>query len=275
LPGTERLAQPDDHSLLCDAVREAGDHARTLFRDGVEHWQKSDGTPVSRADLEVNRILFDRLAGNRGGYGWLSEETVDDKARLQRRRVWVVDPIDGTRAFLRGDPHWTVSVALVEDGRAVLAAIYNPVTDAFYEAIEGAGARLNGAAIAVSQRDALPGCRMLIHRSVVESAKWPSPWPAMETDMRNSMAYRLCLVADGEFDATLAMSGKSEWDLAAADLIVAEAGGIVSDHWGERFTYNEPNCRRPNVLAAGPGLYALLLERARQRRARQSEDAKS
>lgn len=264
MPGAERAASTDDRALLCAAVREAGEHARALFRRGVEHWQKPDGTPVSQADLEVNDILIDRLMASRGDYGWLSEETCDDAGRLGRRRVWVVDPVDGTRAFLRGEPHWTVSAALVEAGRPVLAAVYNPVTEEFFEAAEGAGARLNGRAIAVSGQRELAGCAMLMRRSVAQSDAWPSPWPAMALQMRNSIAYRLCLVAAGTFDAALALSPKSEWDLAAADLIVAEAGGIVSSHAGERFTYNEADCARANVLAAGPGLYDELVERARQ-----------
>jgi myo-inositol-1(or 4)-monophosphatase len=267
LPAPEPIAQNDDHVLLCEAVRTAGAHARQLFELGIDHWSKQDGTPVCRADIEVDAILRERLVGARGGYGWLSEETRDSAERLRQRQVWVVDPVDGTRAFLRGDPHWTISAALVEDGRPVLAAIYNPVTGEFFDAVEGAGARLNGEAISVSERDTLKGCRMLMHRSVKESPKWREPWPEMATEMRNSMAYRLSLVACGSFDATLAVSAKSEWDLAAADLIVSEAGGIVSAHDGARFTYNEPDYRRPNVLAAGPGLYDAILARARARRA--------
>jgi myo-inositol-1(or 4)-monophosphatase len=255
----------DDLQLLCEAVREAGDVARTHFDRGVDHWQKPDGTPVSNADLEVNELLHARLVGPRPDYGWLSEETRDDDARLGRRRVWVVDPIDGTRAFLRGDPHWTVSVALVEDGAPVLAAVFNPVMEEFFDAAAQGGARLNNSAINVSPRAQLAGSRILMHRSVVGRGDWSAPWPDMMLEMRNSMAYRLCLVAAGQFDATLSISGKSEWDLAAADLIVREAGGIVSAHDGAPFAYNDANHRRPNVLAAGPALHDTLLQRTRQR----------
>ncbi len=257
----------DDYALLLDAVREAGALARSLAANVPEHWKKDDGTPISHADIKVNELLKQRLCGARPDYGWLSEETQDDPARLARKRVWVVDPIDGTRAFIKGDPHWTVSVALVEDDRPVLGAVFNPMTDEFFDAASGAGARLNGKAITVSDRTALEGARIVMHRFVLKSDKWADPWPPLTVEMRNSMAYRLCLVANAAFDATLVISGKSEWDLAAADLLVHEAGGTVSAHDGHGFRYNQPNSRLPNVLAAGPGLYDTLLQRTSTRRA--------
>ena len=259
------MLSSEDHDLLCRAVRDAGALARSMASDGVEHWNKDDGTPISNADLEVDALLRNALMSDRGDYGWLSEETRDDPERLKRSRLWVVDPIDGTRAFLRGDPHWTVSAALVEDGRPVLAAVYNPMTEEFFDAAAGAGARLNGETISVSPRTELPGCRIIMHTSVLTSKKWPDPWPAMQTEMRNSMAYRLCLVASGEVDAVVTVSSKSAWDLAGADLLVHEAGGSVSTHDGTPFAYNQPDHSCPNVLAAGPGLYDTLLERTKAR----------
>ncbi len=260
------MPAPDDDELLRDAVRDAGELARAFAADMPEHWRKEDGTPISDADLKVNDLLKDRLTGARPDYGWLSEETQDDARRLDKRRVWVIDPIDGTSAFLKGDPHWTVSAALVEDGRPVVGMVYNPMTKEFFEASAGQGARLNGKPIQVSERAALEGARMIMHRSVLQSDRWVEPWPDLTAEMRNSMAYRLCLVASGAFDATVVVSGKSEWDLAAADLLVHEAGGTVSAHDGARFTYNQAAIRLPNVLAAGPGLYDTLLQRTRARR---------
>ena len=256
----------DDFELLKDAVREAGELARKLALDEPEHWKKSDGTPVSEADLKVNALLERRLAGGRDGYGWLSEETRDDASRLTRDRVWVVDPIDGTKAFLKGDPHWTICAALVEQGAPVLSAVFNPMTHEFFDAALGQGARLNGETISVTRRTALEDSRMLMHGFVLRSDKWAEPWPRLTAEMRNSVAYRLCLVASGEFDGAIVISDKSEWDLAAADLLVHEAGGAVSDHNGGRFAYNRADARLPGVLAAGPGLYDGLLVRTRQRR---------
>lgn len=256
----------EDHDLLCRTVRDAGELARELSTQSVDHWKKTDGTPISNADLKVNDLLKARLTGGRPDYGWLSEETRDDPARLTRQRVWVVDPIDGTKAYLKGDPHWTVSVALVENGRPILGAVYNPMTAEFFEATLGHGARLNDKTIQVTARTELAGARMIMHRSVLASDRWMDAWPELNTEMRNSMAYRLCLVASGSFDATVVLSKKSEWDLAAADLVVHEAGGTVSAHDGERFTYNRADSVLPNVLAAGPGLYDGLLARTKRRR---------
>src|ERR1700687_2946560 len=135
--------QPDDQALLMAAVREAGAIAMRHFGTPVNTWEKAGGTPVSDADIAVNQHLQRRLGGARPDYGWLSEETEDDETRLTHRKVWVVDPIDGTRAFLQGVPHFCHAVALVEDGRPVLAALFNPAVDEFYEAIAGQGARLN------------------------------------------------------------------------------------------------------------------------------------
>ncbi len=268
MPALERYDGSSDFDLLRDAVREAGAAAREMFESGVEHWNKADGTPVSQADLTVDTLLRERLLQGRHGYGWLSEETHDEPSRLLRSRVWVVDPIDGTRAFLRGDPHWTISVALVEAGRPVLAAVFNPVTDEFFEAVAGGGARRNGDTIKASGRSDLEGSRILIHKDVARSKTWHTPWPDMAREMRNSVAYRLCLVAAGTFDATMVMSAKSEWDLAGGDLIVHEAGGRVTTHAGDDFAYNQANSRVPNVVAAGPGLYDELLDRAQRRRKR-------
>ena len=256
----------EDTRLLREAVEDAGQLARGMAADGSGHWHKQDGTPISHADLKVNELLRERLTGARPDYGWLSEETQDDGRRLDRRRVWVIDPIDGTSAYVKGDPHWTVSAALVEDGRPVLGMVYNPMTGEFFEAVLGRGARLNGETIQVSERSDLKGARMIMHRSLLQSDRWAEPWPDLTAEMRNSMAYRLCLVASGAFDATVVVSGKSEWDLAAADLLVHEAGGTVSAHDGARFTYNQAAIRLPNVLAAGPGLYDTLLKRTRARR---------
>ena len=142
----------EDHSLLVSAVRDAGALAMQYFGTQPMAWQKKGGTPVSEADIAVNTLFRRQLAETRPDYGWLSEETEDDLTRLTRRRVWVVDPIDGTRAFLDGLPHFCHAVALVECGRPIMAALYNPALDEFYEASAGCGAKLNGSSIRVSAR---------------------------------------------------------------------------------------------------------------------------
>ncbi len=260
MPGNRQATtREEDHALLRAAVREAGALAGEYFGRPVEHWRKQNDTPVSEADLAVNRLLKARLGEARPGYGWLSEETEDSPERLSRDRVWVADPIDGTRAFLKGRPHWTISVALVEHGCPVSAVVFNPVREEFFEATAGGGATLNGRAIAVSKRAEIEHCRMIAHARVFRRADWPSPWPPMRVDFRNSMAYRLSLVAAGAFDATFTISPKSDWDIAAADLLVREAGGRVTSRNGETLVYNRPGVRHDSVLAAGPALHRNLL----------------
>lgn len=263
MPAPDRIADilDADHRLLCAAVREAGALALSYFGSDVAHWKKAGDSPVSEADLAVDRLLHDQLLSARPDYGWLSEETADDRRRLACRDVFIIDPIDGTRAFLKGKPHFTVCAALVRDGRPVAAAVYNPALDQFFDAIAGGGSRLNGAPIRVSSRAALPGCRMASHAPMFKHPAWSLPWPDMEVIERNSVAYRLALVASGEVDAALALSGKSDWDIAAAELIVAEAGGTFTRHDGRAFVYNGDSTRHPSVMAANPALHAKLLER--------------
>ena len=250
-----------DHALLCAAVREGGALALARFREGIGHWHKVDETPVTQADLDVDALLAARLRGARPDYGWLSEETEDDTARLSTQRQWIVDPIDGTRAFVKGRPHFSVVAALVEAGRPVTAAIFNPATDEFFEAEASKGARLNGTPIHATSRGRIEGCRMLGAADMFRHPAWPEAWPDMHVEQRNSIAYRAALVAAGEFDAMLAMTWKHDWDLAAADLIVHEAGGLLGDHRGRQLVYNRPVARHRSVLAAGRPLFEAIRAR--------------
>lgn len=254
-----REAREADFALMKDAVREAGALAMRFFLTGHRQWSKAhDNTPVTEADIEVNELLHRRLGGARPAYGWLSEETEDDSSRLTQPHVWVVDPIDGTRAFAKGKPHFVISVALVEEGRPVLGVLFNPAMDEFFEASEGGGAFLNGKPIHVSAARAIGGCRMAAFAPMFKHPAWPEPWPEMEILERNSVAYRIALVACGAADAALALNGKSDWDLAAADIILHEAGGRITAHDGSSFRYNRHSTRHPSLLAAGPILYDLI-----------------
>ena len=258
--GPDALA---DLALIREAALIAGEKALTMRDAGLETHRKSDGTPVSSADLAVDRWLRTHLSAARPDYGWLSEETADDRVRLGRRRVFIVDPIDGTRAFLGGKPWWGVSIAVVEDGRPICGVLRAPDRDETFEATIGGGARLNGAPINTSATAALEGAAMLADKTMLSHSGWPEPWPPMRIASRNSIAYRLCSVAAGVFDATLAMSSKCEWDLAASELIAAEAGCVVSDHKGRPLTYNRRDPHQPSVVCAGPALHRLILERVR------------
>ncbi|MSO65589.1 MAG: 3'(2'),5'-bisphosphate nucleotidase CysQ [Alphaproteobacteria bacterium] len=249
-----------DLAVLRGAVREAGALARDFFAGEVKSWNKGPDNPVSEADYAVDALLKERLRGHRPDYGWLSEETEDNAERLGIRRVWIIDPIDGTRAFLRKEPEFAVVAALVENGRPLLGAVYNPAKEEFFEAALGEGATLNQKPIRVSDRAGVVGARMLSSRRTFERHNWMEAATGAEFRFVNSMAYRVALVAAGRFDATVTLTRKSDWDIAAADLIVGEAGGRMTWLDGRVITYNRQTIEHPNIVAAGPALHAALLE---------------
>ncbi|HEY0301861.1 MAG TPA: 3'(2'),5'-bisphosphate nucleotidase CysQ, partial [Rhizomicrobium sp.] len=212
-----------------------------------------------------DKYLCETLRAARPDYGWLSEETEDDPARLTAKTVFVVDPIDGTIGFIKGKPHFTICAGVVRDGEPVAGAVYNPITEECFTAFKGGGATLNGTPIHVSDRAEIEGCRMLADRQMLGHAAWNTlpnrPWPPMEIESRSSIAYRAVLVAAGQFDAMLALSSKRDWDLAAAQIVVTEAGGLITTHTGAALRYNRESTLHPSVVAAGPKLHARLMER--------------
>ncbi|MDB5741474.1 MAG: hypothetical protein JWP16_2514, partial [Alphaproteobacteria bacterium] len=218
-------------------------------------WSKEGGSPVTEADLAVNAYLHDTLTAARPDYGWLSEESADDAARLPKSHVFVVDPIDGTVAFLKGRPHFTICAAVVVDGRPCCGAIYNPASDELYAARLGEGATRNGVAIHVDARQAIEGCAMLGDRTQLTAA----PFPPMHVQNRNSVAYRVMLVADASADASVSLTPKRDWDLAAADVILHEAGGRLTDANGNALIYNRPSTLQSSLVAANPGLHAEIV----------------
>ena len=246
----------DDHALLLVAVREAGAIALAAFAAGSPSWDKAPGHPVCEADLAVNEALRDRLMGARPDYGWLSEESADTGARLAAARVWVVDPIDGTRAFLAGRPEFAISVALVVGARPVAGVVYNPATGELFEARAGAGAHCNGTPLRVAADRDLATARIAISRSERRRAEWLG---TLATTPISSIAYKLALVAQGRFDAMVTLWPKTEWDLCAGDLLVGEAGGRVTDAGGAPLRYNRPDPRVPSLVAGAPAVHAALL----------------
>jgi myo-inositol-1(or 4)-monophosphatase len=257
----------EDRALIEDAVRTAGGIATKYFGGDYKRWDKGKGQPVTEADLAVDKYLRETLLKARPDYGWLSEETEDDPARLGKESVFVVDPIDGTIAFLKKRPHFTICVAVVRDGRPIMGVVFNPVLDECFAATAGEGATLNGKPIHVSDRAELEGCRMCAARDMFEHPAWNNPpnrpWPPMHIETRNSLAYRMALVSNGAFDAALALSAKRDWDMAAADVIVCEAGGIITTHDGSIPRYNGASAIQPSLIAAGPKLHAEILSRVR------------
>jgi myo-inositol-1(or 4)-monophosphatase len=247
----------NDFALLGRVAREAGAIARDFAERAYQTWRKSDGSPVTEADLAVNRFLNEKLRTARPDYAWLSEESEDDTARLSAKRTFVIDPIDGTNAFVKRLPHFTVCIGVVEDGRPVAGAVYNPMTDECFVAAKGEGAFLNGATIHVSERTELEGSRILAKNNVFDNPRFG--WPELVRDNRDSSAYRLVLVANGAFDGTVSLTLKHDWDIAAAEIIVEEAGGIVTTDKGQGFRYNQEAPVQANAIAAGPALHKQLL----------------
>jgi len=250
-----------DLDLILDAAREAGELALKARAGGLKIWSKEGGSPVTDADLAVDTLLKDRLRAARPDYGWLSEETIDDPARLTTTRQFVVDPIDGTAAFMKDKPWFAVSIAVVENGKPVAGVVHAPALSETYAAMAGGGATLNGAPITPSLTASLDGAAMLGDAKMFAYPGWRTPWPPMRIEARNSIAYRICLVAAGAFDAAIALSPKSEWDVAAADLIRAETGAWLTDHKGQGFSYNRPIPLVPSLVCANAALAPLILNR--------------
>jgi len=252
-----------DLDLIVNAAHEAGALALKLRSAGLEVQYKEGDSPVTNADLATDALIKDRLTRARPDYGWLSEETADNPARRNHRRLFVVDPIDGTRAFIKDRPWWAVSIAVVEDDQPVAGVVFAPDLDETYSATADGGAWLNGTAIRASAQDLVEGCGMVGDARMFTHPAWPTPWPQMRIEARNSTAYRMCVIASGAFDATLALVPKFDWDLAAADLIAREAGAVVGDHLGRPFSYNGHKPAQPSLVCAAPRLAPLILERVR------------
>jgi myo-inositol-1(or 4)-monophosphatase len=255
------LPANDDVSLLDEAVRKAGEIALEYYRTSAKFWAKGDGSPVTEADMAVDKFLRETLMTARPDYGWLSEETADNTDRLGKQRVWIVDPIDGTSAFVKRTDQWCVATALIEDGRPVLTRIFRPLGDEMYAAERGKGARLNGRKLAVSRQSVLSESRVMARFGAFKPDYWRTPLPDIRVDAVTSLALRLCLVADGRFDATLTIGRKSNWDLAGGDLMVHEAGGRMTNLAGELFSYNEKTTQQGGgMLAANSEIHQQLLD---------------
>ena len=245
-----------DLALLIEAAREAG-ALMLAMREGVRTRAKSDGSPVTEADLAVDALLKRRLLDARPDYGWLSEETADDEARLSKSRVFVVDPIDGTTAYILDRPWFCTAVAVVEDGVVTAGVIHAPQTQETFAAARGEGATRNGSPIRASATSTLEAARVCGDPSLLVAPRWP----LLEVVRRNAIAYRMALTAAGEVDATVSPAPKWEWDIAAGALIAAEAGCAVTDAQGEALAFNGPTARLPGLVCCAPALLPAILQR--------------
>jgi myo-inositol-1(or 4)-monophosphatase len=258
LPEVDATGPTDDLALLRDAAREAGAIAMGYFGKNPEVWMKGGTSPVSEADYAADKYLRKTLLAARPDYGWLSEETADDPARLSARRTFVVDPIDGTRGFLQGLDTWCVSVAVVENGKSIAGVLECPAKRETYWAVPGGGAFLGDNRIMV--RKSRPRMEIAGPKPLVDLL--PADW--LERLIRApyipSLAYRLAMVAGGALDATFVKPNAHDWDIAAADLILREAGGDLVTQAGQAPSYGGETIRH-GALAAGSGdLFAAMAD---------------
>ena len=246
-------------------MREAGDIARETSRRPFKRWTKGgDDSPVTEGDIAVNDLLRARLGDLLPEAAWVSEETADAPARTPPL-AWVVDPIDGTRAYIAGRADWSISVALIKDARPRLAALYAPATDEMFIAAQGAGATLNAARIAASPGGALSGAKFAGPKRYLEKLAALDPGILAQPRVP-SLALRVARVAQGELDAAFSSPGSHDWDLAAADLLVHEAGGLFTDFSGATLNYNAPQAEHGALLAAGNVRHRTLIDAVRDRR---------
>jgi myo-inositol-1(or 4)-monophosphatase len=248
--------------VLCEIAREAGVIALRFFRSGLKTsariWSKGGGSPVTEADMAVDHFLKTELSAAVPEAGWLSEETADDPSRFGRDLVWIVDPIDGTRAFLSGSHDWSVSIALLAAGRPLLGVVYAPAHKALYEARRGGGARRDGEAIKVSGADRPAGLSVAGPKTLVDRLE--SGLGVLKRPPRiPSLALRLVRVAEGSIDCGLVSARSCDWDLAAADLILTEAGGLLTDLNAVPPAYNRSDPVHAELLAAPGRLHPRLI----------------
>jgi myo-inositol-1(or 4)-monophosphatase len=258
LPAPEPTTRAPFRDELAAIVREAGALAASTFRGTYKSWTKGGGSPVSDADIAVDNFLRERLPRLVPG-GWLSEETEDNSARLGTNRLWIVDPIDGTRAYVAGRTDWAVSIALVEDGRPVAGAVFSPMEDGLYLAIAGEGATRDGVAISASDGVGFDQARVAGPKPMIERLAKAEPGIVAEPKV-HSLALRIARVATGRLDVAFAGGNSHDWDLAAADLLVHEAGGALTTFAGQPLIYNRAEAQHAALVAAGRARHRRLID---------------
>jgi myo-inositol-1(or 4)-monophosphatase len=230
-----------------------------MYGEHLKTWIKGKDSPVTEADIAADATLREQLTAFAPDYEWLSEESAEIDGKPTHRRRWVVDPIDGTRSFMKGQTDWSVSAALVEDGRPIAAALYAPATGELFSAAIGQGATLNGKKISALEKGALEAARIAGPRFTLE--RLASDGIVFDAVPRiHSLALRFARVASGEIDLAIASENSRDWDLAAADLLVHEAGGLLSGIDGKPIVYNSPGTEHPLLAAAGLALHSVALE---------------
>ena len=256
------MQENDDLILLKDAAYECGKIAKSFFRKNLEIWEKTDKSgPVTEADIAINNMLKTELINNRPDFGWLSEETEDSIKRLSHLNTFIIDPIDGTRSFISGENMFSHSLAISRNGKIVAAVVYLPILDLMYTAAEFSPSKLNGKLIKTSNANTLENSLILTTSKNMSALKPKYESLNINIEYRSSLAYRLCLVADGQFDAILTMRKCWEWDIAAGDLIIRKAGGRSTDKFGNPLIFNKANTITEGCVGAGAKLHKVICSR--------------
>ena len=242
------------------AARAAGAIIRRYYKTPLEVREKDKDQPVTVADLEADRQIRAIVSRAFPDDGWLSEETADSHERLGRRRVWIVDPLDGTKEFIQHIPEFCVCVALVENGEPCVGVSYDPVRDHVYAARRNDGTRRNGTPVRMTSPSELRTARILASRSEDARGEWSAYKGHCRVEPTGSVAFKLARVAAGDGDATFSLTPKNEWDICAGAVLVREAGGLITDRYGATLRFNQPDPLRPGLIAASRALHRPLLD---------------
>jgi len=253
-------------TVATEAARAAGAVVRAWYDGSYTVREKGHDSPVTEADIQANERIFGMVRAAFPDDGWLSEETRDSSERLTKRRVWIVDPLDGTKEFIQHIPEFCVCIGLVEDGVPILGVSYNPIHEELFAAARGSGMTLNGAAARVSAADNLATARFLASRSESARGEWDSFQDELAIELTGSVAYKLALIAAGRGDATFSLTPKNEWDICAGAALISESGGCITDRFGKPLHFNQRDTRLPGIIAGNGQLHAAMLDLLRQRR---------
>jgi myo-inositol-1(or 4)-monophosphatase len=256
-----------DLEVIKAAARAAGEVVMAWYGRPLDVTYKAPGQPLTEADLAADRLLRDRLSAARPEYGWLSEESAASPDRMRSSRVWIVDPIDGTRSFIAGRPEFSLSIGLVEDGRAVAGVVYNPATDELFSSVRGSGALLETGRSAAVRLEVARGSlsslptTLLASRTEIQAGEFAGFDEQWQVEPVGSTAYKLARIAAGRGDVFLSRGPKSEWDICAGVLLVQEAGGLATDVRGAELRFNQAAPYVHGILASNEVLHAAVLQR--------------
>ena len=258
---TSLFGPNSDHAVALAAAHAGGIVAKSFFRTDFGVREKNPGDPVTEADEAANKEIISVIQRSRPGDVIISEEASLPRQRLNAERAWIIDPIDGTQSFIEGIPEFAVSVALVSNQEPVAAAIFNPITNEFFDAAKGGGTRFNGVDVVATKTSTLAGSTLGTSRTELRQQLWSHLFPEATLKKVDAIAYKLALVSAGKLDAVIALRPKNDWDIAAGDLLVREAGGVMTDTNGQLHRYNKVDILHPNLVASGASMHSTLLER--------------